>query len=138
MTYYFSAGIEYVRDIPVCASYCDDWFEACKNDMTCVDDWFANFLQALNEGYNTCPAESECMTFEEVFADGRGLCNRMWGGTLVYSEDEDNCTVMEFDPDMPNPNFQLSFPGTGSKVHYAILASQLMIIKIATVVHFLS
>ena len=29
----------YIRDAPVCRTYCEKWFEACKNDMTCVEDW---------------------------------------------------------------------------------------------------
>ena len=29
----------YIRDAPVCRTYCEQWFDACKNDMTCVEDW---------------------------------------------------------------------------------------------------
>ena len=98
--------------VPVCSSYCNNWFEACKDDMTCVDNWLDNFIQAIEEGMNTCPRppNESCMTFGEVYVDGRGLCNRLWKSTYFYSEDEDNCTVMAFDPNMPNPNNQLTFP----------------------------
>ncbi len=27
-----------VVDVPICASVCDDMFEACKDDMTCIYD----------------------------------------------------------------------------------------------------
>ena len=36
------------------------------------------------------------------------------GGHLFYSEDEDNCTVMAFDSNMPNPNFGLSLGAAGA------------------------
>ena len=109
---YFKVGMGGFRHVPVCASYCNDWFEACKNDMTCVDNWLDSLIQAFDEGMNTCPQppSESCMTYGELYGDGRGLCDRLWKGNLFYSEDEDNCTVMAFDPNMPNPNYQLTFP----------------------------
>ena len=29
-------GLPAIVDVPVCASYCDAWFDACKDDRTCV------------------------------------------------------------------------------------------------------
>ena len=26
-------------DVPICGKYCDEWFEACKDDKTCTRDW---------------------------------------------------------------------------------------------------
>lgn len=99
----------YISHVPVCASYCERWFAACRTDLTCVADWLADFDYAVN-GNNSCPANSTCTTFEQQYGDARGLCNRMWGDAFFYSEDEDNCTVMAFTG--PNPNFQLTFPAT--------------------------
>ena len=31
--------------IPLCASYCDEWFDACADDYTCWTDW-SNWPQA--------------------------------------------------------------------------------------------
>ena len=122
---YFEIGENtgYIEHVPVCASYCERWFSACRNDRTCVQDWLADFDYA-EDGINSCPANSTCTTFEERYGDARGLCNRMWGRAFFYSEDEDNCTVMAFDGTGPNPNFQLSFPGSGSgrvESHLAIV-----------------
>ena len=118
---YFSDNSPAVRNVPVCASYCDSWFEACRNDLTCVDDLEKSTQQAFAEGANTCPPDRQCMTFEEVFSDGRGLCNRLWGDSYDYSEDEDNCTVMVFNADEPNPNFQLSIESAGCQVESSII-----------------
>ena len=107
---YFQIGMTgYIRNVPVCASYCDAWFEACRNDLTCVEDWLADFDFAL-DGVNSCPASSTCITFEEMYGNGEGLCNRMWGEAFIYSTNMNNCTVMVFNNTMPNPNYGLTFP----------------------------
>ena len=33
----------YIKDVPVCAEYCDAWFQACKDDLTCVENWLEDF-----------------------------------------------------------------------------------------------
>ena len=45
------------------------------------------------------------MPFDEVFSDERELCNRLWWDSYDYFEDEDNCTVMTFNPEQPNSSF---------------------------------
>ena len=104
----------YIQNVPVCADYCDAWFEACRNDLTCVDNWLEDFDFAI-DGVNTCPANSQCVTFEQMYGDARGLCNRMWGEAFFYSTDVDNCAVMVFNNTMPNPNYRLSLPVSGSQ-----------------------
>ena len=101
-------GSGYISGVPVCASYCDSWFEACKDDLTCVEDWLADFDFAAN-GNNSCPTNSTCTTFKERYGNAQGLCNKMWGSAFRYSTDTSNCTVMKFDSTGSNPNFILSF-----------------------------
>ena len=115
----------YISHVPICASYCNLWFDACRTDRTCVVDWLADFDYTL-DGNNTCPADSTCRTFEEVYGDGEGLCNLMWGDAFFFSEDVDNCTVMAFDNAMPNPNFQLSFPNMATRGVVLSVASILL------------
>ena len=31
-------------DVPICGKYCDEWFEACKDDKTCTRDWLEGKL----------------------------------------------------------------------------------------------
>ena len=107
---HFQIGMTgYIQNVPVCADYCDAWFDACKDDLTCVEDWLADFDYAI-DGNNSCPANSTCVTFREMYGNGEGLCNRMWGTAFHYSTDTDNCTVMAFNNSMPNPNYRLTFP----------------------------
>ena len=67
-------GTETLDSVPVCASYCNSWFDACRNDTTCTDNWL---LLYLNTSVDTCP-QSECRTFEEWFGNGRDFCNTIW------------------------------------------------------------
>ena len=102
-----------IQTMPVCAHYCDSWFEACKDDFTCFDNLEEAYLNA--DGMpNNCSMDSECRKFSDIFVNSRGLCNRLWGPAYVYSADVDNCIVMVFDSSMPNPNFKLTFPSSGS------------------------
>ena len=112
---WFRTGINpnQIQSVPVCADYCDSWFEACKDDLTCYDDWEVAYYNASGMP-NHCPVDSSCKKFSATFADGKELCNRMWGSSYVYSTDSDNCTVMAFDNRMPNPNFRLTFPRSRS------------------------
>ena len=110
MLAYFQVGMRgYIQNVPVCADYCDAWFEACKDDLTCVENWLRDFTKDAN-GTNICPINSSCITFEEMYSSGEGLCNKMWGKAFYYSSNTDNCTVMMFDDSMVNPNTRLSFP----------------------------
>ena len=101
----------YIAGVPVCADYCDRWFTACQNDLTCVEDWLADF-HFDEHGYNSCPENSNCITFAEMYGDAEGLCNRMWGTAFHYSTDSENCTVMMFDSSIGNPNTRLTFPSS--------------------------
>ena len=112
---WFLTGINpnQIQSVPVCADYCDSWFEACKDDLTCYDDWEVAYYNAAGMP-NGCPVDSPCQKFSAIFADGKELCNRLWGSSYMYSTDSDNCIVMTFDNRMPNPNFRLTFPSSGS------------------------
>jgi hypothetical protein len=76
-----------------------------------VENWLHEFAKIAN-GTNICPMDSGsgCVTFQEMYGAGEGLCNKMWGKAFYYSSDTDNCTVMEFEGGMVNPNIRLSFP----------------------------
>ena len=107
-------SVDIIANVPVCADFCDAWFEACKNDTTCVEHWWAEYVFEPGSNLNHCPENSTCRTFEEVYGDGRGLCNKIWGNQIFYSTNRDNCTTMTFDNSMGNPNFNLTFPRSGS------------------------
>ena len=111
MRYFQSGPDENIRNVPICMDYCDAWFDACKDDRTCFENWLEEYEDAFS--LTNCSAPYTCHTFREVYRDGKGLCDRIWGSAFAYSTDADNCTVMAFDNSMPNPNFKLTFPRSG-------------------------
>ena len=92
----------FVKNVPICASYCNNWFNACRLDKTCVVNWLKDFNFTSNG--NHCPSGSECKTFEAMYGNGEGLCNNMWGNVFYYEEDETSCMLMHFDKTCKNPN----------------------------------
>ena len=130
---YFHINNGALYRVPVCASYCERWFEACRTDLTCVEDWLGNF-NFDDFSRNTCPVNSSCITFEQQYGNARNLCNRMWGDEYFYSEDEDNCTVMAFTGE--NPNFKLTFPvsdlGIQNSGSYLLICLVFILIPIIT------
>lgn len=96
--------------------------------MTCVENLEIRLDQAIADGFNSCPPDRQCMTYEEVFGNGTRLCNTLWGDSYDYSEDEGNCTVMAFDRDWPNPNFQLSIESAGGQMEASITATAIVLV----------
>lgn len=84
--------------VPVCASYCNKWFDACKNDRTCSSNW----LSSTAAGKYDCTSNQSCQTFAEAFTDGVKMCDTIWGDQYTYSEDESNCMTMFFVDQNPN------------------------------------
>ena len=89
-----------ILNAPVCASFCDDWFDACKNDLTCARNWLTDFNMS-EYGENTC--KTPCRNFSDYFVNGMSLCEDMWGSSFVYRETE--CLQLNFT--LPNPNDDL-------------------------------
>ncbi|CAH1775940.1 unnamed protein product [Owenia fusiformis] len=96
--------------VPICADYCNQWFDACMYDRTCVSNWQSDF-HYIDEVYK-CPNNTICRTYQDMYRDGRGLCNNMWGQSFYY-EDKGYCMVMKFDPTTGNPNIRTGV-NTGS------------------------
>ena len=40
---YSRVADERFRDIPICESVCDAWWNACKHEYTCAEDWYWGF-----------------------------------------------------------------------------------------------
>ena len=95
---------------PVCASFCDAWFDACKDDLTCARNWITDFN--MTSGTNKCM--QPCRSFSDYFRNGTDLCESMWGSSFEYKETE--CLQLNFVA--PNPNDELVkklFGENGSK-----------------------
>ena len=48
------AAIYDIENVPVCADYCDDWFDVCQDDLTCVESWLEELIFAPDMS-NNCP-----------------------------------------------------------------------------------
>lgn len=90
---YFTSAI---TKAPVCSGFCDGWFDACKDDLTCAKNWITDFK--MEAGVNNC--KQPCKNFSDYYANGKDLCESMWGASFVYKKT--NCLQMNFTS--PNPN----------------------------------
>lgn len=105
-------------EAPICAGFCDDWFDACKDDLTCAKNWLTDFNSTT--GINTC--KQPCRNFSDYYTDGKDLCEGMWGKTFVYKETD--CLQLNFTS--PNPNDKLVeelFGESGNKTKNGAFAS---------------
>jgi len=96
--------------VPICASYCDSWFEACQAELTCTVEWIVGMTAVNNSdgtitGY-TCPPQSQCANISSAYNNGRGLCDMMFGSYYHYTEDTNNCVSWDFTGSNPNQNVQ--------------------------------
>lgn len=93
-------------DIPLCKSDCDEWWEACKHEMTCLDNWSKGFN--WTSGINTCPQGKPCRPFTEMYTDSVDFCNTIWGSFKVAVDPGMDCFSMSFDPKNGNPNVEVA------------------------------
>ena len=98
---------------PICASFCDGWFEACKDDLTCAKNWIFDFN--MTDDINTC--KQPCRNFNDFYSSGKELCEGMWGTSFVYKETD--CLQLNLtDLTDTNPNDKLVeklFGGKGNE-----------------------
>lgn len=87
--------------VPICGSYCDEWFEACKNVPLCAGNWLTDFVFNNASGFYDC-SNQICHTFATWYRNGTGLCETMWGDSFLYDKDDSNCMKMMFDGRNPN------------------------------------
>ena len=100
-----------ILNAPVCASFCDGWFDACREDLTCAKDWATGFNMTAG-GANTC--KQPCRNFSAYYNSGKDLCESMWGQTFVYKETD--CLQLNFTAPNPNDNLvEKLFGENGSK-----------------------
>ena len=119
-----------LANLPLCHDFCDSWFEACADDMTCAVNWITDWIYI--EGENYCKDDAECLsyrylhvcyslhslfsglfifllTFRDVYGDGRGICSMLWGQSFIYSQyssddPECQCLVPRWPVGSANPN----------------------------------
>ncbi|NWH71278.1 RBP protein, partial [Piaya cayana] len=80
-----------IRSVPLCQSFCDDWYEACKDDSICVRNWLTDWEWDEN-GENHC--KDECIPYSKMYANGTDMCRNMWGDSFKVSKSSCRCLQM--------------------------------------------
>ncbi len=107
--YYLKDNSKKFRDeryyqIPLCQNDCDDWFDACKDDFTCRDNWNKGFEWRNNT--NFCPNHEKCETFSKKFKTAENFCNKIWDDAfkVTASENNEQCFTFNLKSGQINPN----------------------------------
>ncbi|KAF8792359.1 folate receptor alpha-like [Argiope bruennichi] len=88
--------------VPLCASDCDAWFKACRDDFTCAYNWARDFK--FSKGHNTCLEGAKCTTFRNVYSTAKEFCENVWDQSWLYTPDTEPCMHIQFDASAGNPN----------------------------------
>lgn len=88
-------------NVPLCSSDCDSWWEACKDDLTCTDNWPVNMK--FNSSGNHCPKGAKCQTFEKIYKTAKDFCEKVWNYSWKYTENG-ACMRIWFNGSAGNPN----------------------------------
>ncbi|XP_032822179.2 uncharacterized protein LOC116948961 [Petromyzon marinus] len=83
--------------VPICSSYCSDWYEACRSDLTCARNWMENFSWNVT---NSC--RNSCIPFSEMYSNSTDLCESMWGVSYQVAPEGKPCLYIgnETSPDV--------------------------------------
>lgn len=94
-----------IENMPIKSSYCDSWYEACKEESICAGPTRSFFEMpdclALNKRNNNTAG---CKRFKDVYTNGKDVCEVMWGNSFKYETDETKAYVMTFPEGTENPN----------------------------------
>ncbi|CAK8680411.1 folate receptor beta-like [Clavelina lepadiformis] len=95
------------KNVPICESSCTAWYDDCKNDLTCKDDWGDGWN--WTSGFNTCPENAKCKSFSEIFQNATNFCQRVFVGdfAVVPKDSKEPCLVLWFDSKV-NPNDEVA------------------------------
>ncbi|XP_056462648.1 LOW QUALITY PROTEIN: riboflavin-binding protein-like [Gadus chalcogrammus] len=70
----------YIQAVPLCHSFCRDWFDACRMDLTCARNWARD-----PRGHN---CTGTCVQYQQMYQHGRDLCESLWGDAFMTVEDQ--------------------------------------------------
>ena len=121
--------------VPICASFCDQWFAACQNDLTCSADWRYDW-KWVNRS-NHCKASNQCRTFKQVFNTSKGFCEGLWHYSFKYQTDDKPCIKPWFET-QNNPNTEVAkyYNNIGSAQTLSTISSCLVTIIGLLVAYF--
>uniref|UniRef100_A0AAY4EMM0 Folate receptor-like domain-containing protein n=2 Tax=Denticeps clupeoides TaxID=299321 RepID=A0AAY4EMM0_9TELE len=94
---------ERIIDVPLCKEDCERWYDDCKNDFTCKQNWHKGWN--WSSGINKCPDGAQCQKWTAIFPTAQSMCELIWSHSYKYttlSNSSGRCMQLWFTP--PNPN----------------------------------
>ncbi|XP_065136038.1 folate receptor [Paramisgurnus dabryanus] len=119
---------ERILDVPLCLEDCESWYEDCKDDYTCKENWHKGW--DWSTGTNRCPSGSQCSPWSEIFPTAQSMCEKIWSNSYKYTtftKDSGRCMQMWFDP--PNPNKKVAEYYLSGAVETSTLSMSLHLIS---------
>ncbi|XP_018604164.1 folate receptor [Scleropages formosus] len=95
---------ERILDVPLCREDCETWWEDCKDDHTCKENWHVGWDWSTD--VNRCPEGTQCKKFSEIFPTAQSMCEKIWSRSYkytTYTKDSGKCMQMWFS-EGDNPN----------------------------------
>lgn len=89
-------------NLPLCSDECNNWWNSCQDDSTCIENWTRGF--DWSTGTNTCPKNSSCKKFKEIFKSSTEFCEKVWDHSWKVVPKEEPCFKVWFNEDEENPN----------------------------------
>ncbi|XP_062873256.1 folate receptor isoform X1 [Trichomycterus rosablanca] len=94
---------ERIVDVPLCLEDCESWYNDCKDDVTCKENWHKGW--DWSSGTNRCPKDAQCHKWTDIFPTAQSMCEKIWSNSYkytTYTKNSDRCMQMWFTG--PNPN----------------------------------
>ncbi|XP_057694003.1 folate receptor isoform X1 [Corythoichthys intestinalis] len=98
---------ERILNVPLCVEDCNMWWEDCKNDMTCKENWHKGW--DWSSGINHCPVESKCKKWTDIYPTPKSMCELIWSNSYLYTtlpKTSGRCMQLWFTG--PNPNTKVA------------------------------
>ncbi|CAM1313449.1 FOLR1 (predicted) [Pycnogonum litorale] len=88
--------------VPLCMSDCVSWWNACRDDYTCTNNWARNFK--WKNMVNVCPYNAVCQKFSKIYSNAADFCETVWDGSWKVVSDDKTCMRIWFNSTLGNPN----------------------------------
>ncbi|XP_014259616.1 folate receptor gamma-like [Cimex lectularius] len=123
-----SESYQRFKNVPLCKSECDDWFNACSDDYTCSDNWYHN----INTVTKNCSKshKNECATIKDKFKTAKQFCEMVWDHSYKVVDDEEHCMKLSLSNETRIPNDEVvqfylqkdrTNPNTASSVRNSVI-----------------
>lgn len=74
------------HNIPICENDCNNWFQACYNDMTCSKNWLKKGFIKNKEGNFVCKNSNDCKPFNKMFKNSNEFCKNIYNSKHFYKK----------------------------------------------------